>query len=272
MLPWPGITEVRQSPDNYCIIGAGKTGADAVLHLLGQGVSPDKIIWIIPNDVWFMNRKYFTFDRDWVPNTVRQFETITSEDNKTWQDALLRSSSCCKMWHCGTIIFLHIFRMEKLGYFLRLDARILPTRSRIGSVSEEDIQTMRRIKKMVRKGRVARIEEGRVVFQSGEEMDLPPNTLALDCARNGSVFARHGLQVFDGDKINVQFVQFPPPGMSTTIIAALELKYPDNEEYKNSLCKTIPIPQVGCLNVRSIRNVGGIFISRCQKIISERCK
>ena len=94
---WPGITELRQPAERYCIIGAGKTGADAVLHLVGQGVSPDKIIWIIPNDVWFMNRKYFTFDRDWVPNTVRQFETITSEDNKTWQDALLRSSSCCNV-------------------------------------------------------------------------------------------------------------------------------------------------------------------------------
>ena len=134
--------------------------------------------------------------------------------------------------------------MEKLGYFIRLDETILPTRSRIGSVSDEDMEKMRRIKKIVRKGRVARVEQGRIIFQSGEQLELPPNTLAVDCARNGSVFARHGLKVFDGDKINVQLVQFPPPGMSTSIIAALEIKYPDNEEYKNSLCRTIPIPQV----------------------------
>ena len=134
--------------------------------------------------------------------------------------------------------------MEKLGYFLRLDETILPTRNRIGSVSVEDIEKMRQIKNIVRKGRVARIEEGRIIFQSGEAMELPANTLAVDCARNGSVFARHGLKVFDGDKINVQFIQLPPPGMSVTIIVALEIKYPDSEEYKNSLCKTIPIPQV----------------------------
>ena len=137
-----------------------------------------------------------------------------------------------------------LFRMEKLGYFLRLDETILPTRSRIGSVSEGDLEKMRRIKNIVRKGRVARLEEGRVIFQSGEELRLPPNTLAVDCARNGSVFPRHGIKVFDGEKINLQLVQFPPPGMSTTIIAALEIKYPDNEEYKNSLCQAIPIPQV----------------------------
>ena len=139
--------------------------------------------------------------------------------------------------------------MEKLGYFIRLDETILPTRSRLGSVSEEDLEKMRRIKNIVRKGRVARIEEGRIIFQSGEELKLPPNTLAVDCARNGTVFPRHGIKVFDGEKINLQLIQYPPPGMSTTIIAALEIKYPDNEEYKNSLCQTIPVPQVGCLNV-----------------------
>ena len=139
--------------------------------------------------------------------------------------------------------------MEELGVFIRLDEKVMPTRNRIGSVSDGDIEKMRRIKNIVRKGRVARIEKGRVIFQSGEEMELPANTLAVDCARNGSVFARHGMKVFDGDKINVQFIQLPPPGMSTTIIAALEIKYPDNEEYKNSLCKTITIPQVGCLKV-----------------------
>ena len=134
--------------------------------------------------------------------------------------------------------------MEKLGYFIRLDETILPTRSRIGSVSDEDMEKMRRIKKIVRKGRVARVEQGRIIFQSGEQLELPPNTLAVDCARNGSLFAKHGRAVFDGDKINIQFIMLPPPGMSTTIIAAMELKYPDNEEHKNEICKTIPIPQV----------------------------
>ena len=169
------------------------------------------------------------------------------------------------------IIILHhnIFRLEKLGYFVRLDEKILPTRNRIGSVSVEDMEKMRQIKNIVRKGRVARIEERRIIFQSGEEMKLPANTLAVDCAQNGSVFVRHGLKVFDGEKINVQFIQFPPPGMSITIIVALELKYPDSEEYKNSLCKTIPVPQVGSLNVQINHST---LISRCRKIFSEQCK
>ena len=37
-------------------IGAGKTGIDAVLFLLNQNVDEDKILWIMPNDAWYMNR------------------------------------------------------------------------------------------------------------------------------------------------------------------------------------------------------------------------
>ena len=36
--------------------GAGKTGIDAVLFLLNQNVDEDKILWIMPNDAWMMNR------------------------------------------------------------------------------------------------------------------------------------------------------------------------------------------------------------------------
>ena len=88
----PGLGQLRKSYEHYCIIGAGKTGADAVLHLLEHGINPDKIIWVMPNDVWFMNRKYFTFDKDFIPNVLRMLEGMTSKDNKTWEDSLLRSS------------------------------------------------------------------------------------------------------------------------------------------------------------------------------------
>jgi len=120
----------------------------------------------------------------------------------------------------------------------------MPTRSRIGSVSDEDLEKMRKITRIIRAGRVSRAEKGILTFQSGEQAELPENTLLVDCARNGSLFVKHGLKVFDGDRINIQFIMLPPPGMSTTVIAAMEIKYPDNEEYKNTVCQTIPVPQL----------------------------
>ena len=40
----------------YVVIGAGKTGIDALLHLLDIGVDPESIMWIISNDCWYFNR------------------------------------------------------------------------------------------------------------------------------------------------------------------------------------------------------------------------
>ena len=44
-------------------IGAGKTGIDAVLFLLNQNVDEDKILWIMPNDAWLVNRDAAQVDK-----------------------------------------------------------------------------------------------------------------------------------------------------------------------------------------------------------------
>ena len=40
----------------YTIVGAGKTGMDACLWLLANGVEPDEITWIMPRDSWILDR------------------------------------------------------------------------------------------------------------------------------------------------------------------------------------------------------------------------
>ena len=82
-----------------------------------------------------------------------------------------------------------------------------------------------------------------IIFQSGEEQKLEKDTIIVDCARNSTRFQRDNKKVFDGDQINVQFIMLPPPGMSTTIIAGMELKYPNDEAKKNAVCRPIVIPQ-----------------------------
>ena len=51
------------------------------------------------------------------------------------------------------------------------------------------MEKLRLVGSVIRRGRVSRIEKGRLTFLSGEQLDLPANTLAVDCARNGSLFA-----------------------------------------------------------------------------------
>ena len=78
-----GLSSVKDAPDKYLIIGAGKTGVDAVLYLLDNKVDPGKIWWIMPNDVWF-------FFRSQVEQLIEMFsslnEAFSSESNETWRD------------------------------------------------------------------------------------------------------------------------------------------------------------------------------------------
>merc|ERR1711997_1426257 len=41
---------------NYVVFGCGKTGADAVVHLLRNGIDQSRIAWIVPRDYWYFLR------------------------------------------------------------------------------------------------------------------------------------------------------------------------------------------------------------------------
>ena len=56
IVPINGLIDIRSPWEKYVVLGAGKTGIDAILFLLHQNVEVDKIIWIMPNDAWLMNR------------------------------------------------------------------------------------------------------------------------------------------------------------------------------------------------------------------------
>ena len=62
LLPINGLSDVRSPWEKYVVLGAGKTGIDAVLFLISQNVNPDKILWIMPNDAWYMVRDVVHID------------------------------------------------------------------------------------------------------------------------------------------------------------------------------------------------------------------
>ena len=56
MVPINALAHLEDPPDHYVIVGAGKTGLDAILFLLGNQIDPGRITWIISQDAWFLNR------------------------------------------------------------------------------------------------------------------------------------------------------------------------------------------------------------------------
>ena len=224
LIPINGLSSISSPFPHYLIIGGGKTGIDAALFLLDNNVKPEKISWIVPNDAWFWNREINNYDDGHFNDlAVRMVDAIIDEKNQTVNDVLL---GC-----------------EEKGITMRLDKNIMPTRYRAATVSRKEIEKLQKIKNIIRKGRIDRIESGKLIFQSGEEMDFDAETICVDCSVNSTMFGPKK-QVFDGDTINVQFIRLPPPGISANIIAALELKYPNDEEKKNSICVVLDVPQM----------------------------
>ena len=55
-VPPNDLPKFRAARDRYTIVGAGKTGMDACLWLLRQGVAADKLTWIMPRNSWLLDR------------------------------------------------------------------------------------------------------------------------------------------------------------------------------------------------------------------------
>ena len=81
---------MRDSYDGYVIVGGGKTGIDAVLHLLDHGVNPDRLTWIVPADSWFFNRDQFVIDENIVSFFESFFDGFTVDTDESWQDVYFR--------------------------------------------------------------------------------------------------------------------------------------------------------------------------------------
>ncbi|MBL4630830.1 MAG: NAD(P)-binding protein, partial [Paraglaciecola sp.] len=85
------------------IIGGGKTAIDTCIWLLEQGVPADDIMWIMPRDAWFTDR------RNTQPSSEFFFDTM--EAQAAQMEAIADSTSIADMF----------LRLEKAGVFLRLD-------------------------------------------------------------------------------------------------------------------------------------------------------
>jgi hypothetical protein len=56
-VPLNELPRVAGRYDEFVVIGAGKTGMDACVWLLGNGADPDRIRWIMPRDSWVLDRR-----------------------------------------------------------------------------------------------------------------------------------------------------------------------------------------------------------------------
>jgi hypothetical protein len=210
--------------DHFCILGAGKTAMDAGVWLLDHGTDPDRISWVCPRQSWLMNREVtqasVEFFRESVGGFANQMEAIATA---TSTDDLFD-------------------RLEACGFMLRIDPSQRPSMFHFATISKGEVKQLQRLTRVIAQGHVQGIEAGRLLMQQGDNIEMPDNTLYIDCTASAVDFkGSKSRPVFEPGLITIQGLRIPNPCLSAAICAYVESHY-DDDETRNRLCPPVSLP------------------------------
>ena len=215
------LARVTKAHTGYVVMRWGKTGMDTVIWLLGNGVDPDKIRWIMPRDYWWMNRATYQPGDEFFARLV--------ESLANGVEALAGGVSVDDV----------LARLEAFDEIRRIDRSVKPAGFHGGFVSDSEMEQLRRVRNVVRLGRVTRIEADQIVLERGA-VPTSREFLHVDCSATG-IPALPAKPIFDGDRITLQWVRMLQPTFSWSLIGHVEATYQDETE-KNRICAPIAPP------------------------------
>merc|ERR1719187_740013 len=135
-----------------------------------------------------------------------------------------------------------ILKMEEQEFFLRLDKTRWPTKFKCATVNMEELNKLKKIKNIVRQGRVSEILSDKIIFQDGSSYPTSVNNLHVDCSSDG-LAAKPPCPIFQGKKIVLQSVSFCQQVYSASVIAGLEVRAEDDDDTKNGILTPVPHPE-----------------------------
>ena len=217
LVPVNDLVRIDRPYAAYVIVGVGKTGADACLWLLENGIDPSAIVWIRPRDSWFFNRAGFQGGFETLSSFATQLE-VASQAKSVEEIAQ---------------------GFEATGQLLRIDLDHWPTMFRAATTTVGEVELLRTITNVIRLGHVVRIDPEALIMKNGT-IPAEPGRLYVDCTARG-IPDRPPVPVFEGDKITLQYVVYGGmPTFSAALTAFVELVGEDDDR-KNSMCSPIPI-------------------------------
>lgn len=219
--PLNALPGVKSSPAGYMVVGGGKTGIDACLWLLENGVHPDDIQWVMPRDGWLIDRANTQPSEEFFSNTMGA--------QAAQMEAIAAATSIDDLFD----------RLERAGVLLRIDTTVKPEMYHGATISQQEMAELRRIKNIIRMGRIKHIGTDEITFEKGT-LPATPGTMYVDCSAR-AVPVTEMFPVFDGNLITIQTVRTIQPVFSAALIAHIEAAYED-EKYKKSLCSVVPLP------------------------------
>jgi hypothetical protein len=211
----------QQVPQKFCILGAGKTAMDAAVWLLRNRAAPDSIQWVVPRDSWVVNRLQTQ------PGLEFFHHSIGGESDKLAAFAEAKSVED---------VFL---KLESLGQMMRIDPDHSPTMFHYATLSNGEVDLLRSIKRVIRKGRVQTIAPDAMVMDQGT-VAMEPGTLYVDCT-SSAISHRKSEPVFQENSIQIQLLRAPLVALSAALTAYIEVHGAD-DAHKNQLCVPVPFP------------------------------
>jgi len=219
IIPPNGLGKMSPSSfiGTYVVIGAGKTGMDAILWLLNNEVEQSRIKWIMPNDAWLLNRDFF------IDDMVRVLYS--------WVLDLNAAKDVDEVFEL----------FAKNGHHIRLDKDVPPVNYRCATVSPGELKQLRTLKNIIRKGRVSKIKGNEIIMKHGSMIIDSKDILYVNCTSAG-IKKMDPIPVFQNNEIVLQPLRYCQPVFSAAMIAFIEARIKGTER-KNSFCQVVPYPK-----------------------------
>ena len=220
-MPLNDLPKVTTPPKRFVVIGGGKTGIDACIWLLENKVDPDNITWIVSRDAWLLDRQNTqptdAFFENSIGTLAKQFEAIAQ----------------------ATSVNDLFSKLEEKGVLVRIYQDTWPSMFHGATISQMELQELRKIKNVVRMGRVQRLEKDQIVLDQGTIL-TSTQTIHVDCSAS-AISNLETKPIFQRDVITPQTIRSYQPVFSAAVIAHVEVAY-DTEAEKNKLCQVVPLP------------------------------
>ncbi len=208
----------------FVILGAGKSGTDAVLYLLASGVDQSAITWVISRDVWY-------FLRDGMIPEAAPGKKYHKYARRAMIDPLLGASD-------AEDFFL---RLEKVQCVGRLDPTgPNPEVVKGATIDKSELEQLRKVKDIVKLGRVTAISSDQIMLDKGTVSFSPDETLVVDCMAQdfyGYYDFEDDFEVFNTGRIRLGPLSFLfNPSGTSALTAYLEAQFSDDAIKNSFLC------------------------------------
>ncbi|MET0460869.1 MAG: NAD(P)-binding protein [Ilumatobacteraceae bacterium] len=212
------LADMGTAAERFVIVGSGKTATDGIVWLLGNGVAPDRIVWVRPRDPWMLNRA--VVQPDPVVGLGLAADTMEAAESATSLDDLFR-------------------RLEDASVMLRVDTAVIPTMAKTPTLATWELDLLRTIEQVVRLGHIERINRHEIVLDDGP-VPLAPDSLIVHCAASGLQYPPL-VPLWGPDRIRLQTIRAGFPCFNAALAGFVEATRDDDRE-RNRLCPPNNLP------------------------------